>query len=303
LRISDPAGRVLGADAGDTGVPLAGAGTGAWAGRVIGSITGAIGALLAGGGLWLLVLGGSTYYVLAGIGYVVAGALLWRRRAAGAWLVLALLGITICWALWEVGLDYWGLFPRVFLPAGLAQLALAAALRFPTNGSRRAMAIAASVVAVALMAEFGTAFFPNGVVRNAPARPFVAAPTSEQPSDWTSYGRTDAGTRYAPFTQINRANVAQLQPAWTFHTGEERPGTDQSTPLQIGKLLYTCTRTNRVVALDADNGEVRWRYDPGVQPEDWAHCRGVASDVPYTTPSRELSYAMPAHFPLFAVRS
>ncbi len=248
---------------------------GAWAGRLLGALTAVFGALLTGGGAWLLVLGGSVYYVLAGIGYLVASVLLWRRRATGAWLVLALLGVTIGWALWEVGLNYWALFPRVLLPAGFALLALAAASFFSANGLRRTMAIAAGVVAIAIAVDFGMAFVSHGVVLNAPARPFVAAPPSEQPSDWTSYGRTNAGARYSPFTQINRANVAQLQPAWTFRSGEERPGTDQSTPLQIGKMLYTCTRNNRVVALDADTGEVRWRYDPEVQPEDWAHCRGL----------------------------
>jgi hypothetical protein len=101
------------------------------AGRVLATSTATIGALLASGGLWLLLLGGSAYYVVAGVGYLVASRWLWRHRAAGAWLVLALLGVTICWALWEVGLDYWAVFPRVLMPAGLALLALVAALRFP----------------------------------------------------------------------------------------------------------------------------------------------------------------------------
>ena len=248
---------------------------GIWAGRALGAVIGVVGALLTGGGIWLLVLGGSLYYVLAGIGYLVAAVLLWRRRAAGAWLVLALLGPTIGWAFWEVGLDYWALFPRIFLPAGLASLALVGVLLFPGDGSRRAIAIAAGVVALAMAIDFGMAFVPHGVVRNTGTRPFAAAPQSELPSDWWSYGRTNAGTRYSPFTQIKRDNVAQIELAWTFRSGDERPGTDQSTPLQIGELLYTCTRNNRIVALDADSGQVRWRHDPGVEPEDWAHCRGL----------------------------
>jgi quinate dehydrogenase (quinone) len=248
---------------------------GFWIGRALGAMTIAIGALLAAGGLWLVVLGGSFYYVLAGLGYLAAGGLLWRGRAAGAWLALALLGLSIAWALWEVGLDYWALFPRVFLPAGLALLALLAALTFRTNGSPRGIAIAAGLLAVAMVIDFGMAFVPHGVVRNAIARPYVTAPASQAPSDWWSYGRTNAGMRYSPFTQIDRHNVAQLRPAWTFRSGDSHPGTDQSTPLQVGELLYTCTRNNHIAALDADTGKVRWRYDPGVRPEDWAHCRGL----------------------------
>jgi quinoprotein glucose dehydrogenase len=97
------------------------------AGRVLGAATAAVGALLAGGGLWLVVLGGSPYYLVTGIGYLFAGTLLWRRRSVGAWLMAALLGITICWALLEVSFDYWALFPLVVLSAGLALLALAKA--------------------------------------------------------------------------------------------------------------------------------------------------------------------------------
>ncbi len=166
-------------------------------GRLVGGVTTAFGAILAAGGLWLLTLGGSSYYMLAGVGYLVAGALLWRRRATGAWLMLALLSITIAWALWEVGADYWALFPRVLLPAGLAMLALAGARRFAANDRRSTMAFAAILLTIAIAVFMGMAFQPHGVVRGAAVRPFVAAPQSQEPSDWTSYGRTNTGTRYA----------------------------------------------------------------------------------------------------------
>jgi len=117
----------------------------------------------------------------------------------------------------------------------------------------------AVVLALLIAVEPAFAFVPHGAIYGAPGRAFVAAERSDKLSGWYSYGRTNAGTRYSPFTQITRDNVAQLQPAWTLRTGDERPGTDQSTPLQIGELLYTCTRNNRVVALDADTGEVRGR--------------------------------------------
>ena len=37
-----------------------------------------LGLALAGGGAWLVSLGGSWYYVVAGIGMLVAGALVWN---------------------------------------------------------------------------------------------------------------------------------------------------------------------------------------------------------------------------------
>ena len=75
---------------------------------------------MSGGGLWLLMLGGSPYYIVSGIAYVVSSVLLWRRRPTGAWLAVAVFAATVAWALWEVGFNYWALFPRVLLPAGLA---------------------------------------------------------------------------------------------------------------------------------------------------------------------------------------
>ena len=248
---------------------------GIWAGRLLGGVIAAIGAVLAAGGLWLILLGGSLYYLMSGIGYVVVGVLLSRRRPAGALLAVALLAPTLAWALWEAGLDYWALFPRVLLPAGLALLALLAALRFPGNESRRVTASVAGALALAIAVEFAFAFVPHGVVQNAPSRAFVFAEKSEEPSDWSSYGRTTAGTRYSPFTQINRENVSELKHAWTFRSGDDGPGTEQNTPLQIGDHVYTCSRDGHLAALDADTGAVRWRYDVGVEPASWSRCRGL----------------------------
>ena len=137
---------------------------GIWAGRLIGGAIAAIGAVLAAGGLWLILLGGSLYYLMSGIGYVAVGVLLSRRRPAGALLAVALLAATLAWALWEAGLDYWALFPRVLLPAGLALLALLAALRFPANESRRVPPSVAGVLALAIAVEFAFAFVPHGAV-------------------------------------------------------------------------------------------------------------------------------------------
>lgn len=48
---------------------------------------------------------------------------------------------------------------------------------------------------------------------------FAAAPRF--PADqWRYYGGQPGGARYSPLKQINRATVARLERAWTFHTGE-----------------------------------------------------------------------------------
>lgn len=78
-----------------------------------------IGLALAGLGTWLVLLGGSPYYLLAGLGLLVCGVLLGLRRYVGAWVYTAVLVATAVWAVWEVGLDGWSLIPRLIALAVL----------------------------------------------------------------------------------------------------------------------------------------------------------------------------------------
>ena len=88
-------------------------------------------------------------------------------------------------------------------------------------------------------------------------------------------GATTAATSSArtsrALTQIDRSNVAQLQVAWTYHTGELGEGfarpdklTFEATPVLAFGHLYLETATNIVIALDPETGKERWRYDPRI---------------------------------------
>ena len=77
----------------------------------------ALGATLLVGGMRLIALHGSAYYVLAGFIYVVSGVLVWRGNIWGARLYAALLIATLAWSLSEAGLTPWSLLPRLALPA------------------------------------------------------------------------------------------------------------------------------------------------------------------------------------------
>src|SRR6202789_4100326 len=79
---------------------------------------------------------------------------------------------------------------------------------------------------------------------------------------WPVYNGGREGDHYSKLTQINRANVNQLQVAWTFDTGEK--GGMQDNPLIIGRTLYAYTPTEKIVALDAATGELKWKFDSGV---------------------------------------
>jgi quinoprotein glucose dehydrogenase len=87
--------------------------------------------------------------------------------------------------------------------------------------------------------------------------------------DWPYYGHDAGGMRYSPLTQINRANVATLKVAWTFHVGDISDGSDrkkrsglETTPILVDGTLYLSTAFNRVFALDPETGKQRWVYDP-----------------------------------------
>ena len=82
-----------------------------------------------------------------------------------------------------------------------------------------------------------------------------------QPTDWPAFGRDPGGLRYSPLDQINTKNVAQLQRAWTYHTGE-RGRAFEVTPIVVGNILYFPTQNQKIVALDPETGREIWKYDP-----------------------------------------
>ena len=125
------------------------------------------------------------------------------------------------------------------------------------------------------------------------------------PGDWPAYGRDPGGARFSPLTQITRANVAQLQVAWTYHAKlpdmsgmSHRPPVLEVTPLVVDSWMYLITPTGIVVSLNPATGAERWRYDAGVDPHrgygDFAS-RGVAywidSRVPPGTTCRARVFA------------
>jgi len=107
-------------------------------------------------------------------------------------------------------------------------------------------------------------------------------------NDWPAYGHDPAGTRYSPLRQIARSNIAQLQRAWTYHTGEkpfasgprgQRQTAFETTPLVVNEILYLTTPANRVIALDPTSGRELWTFDPqskSKKPIQYHAHRGVS---------------------------
>lgn len=253
---------------------------------VFGIFLGFSGLALAAGGIELITLGGSWYYLPAGLGLLFAGVLYLRRKPLASSIVAVLVIATLVWAVWEIGFAFWPMVPRL---APFLVIGLVAALLHPWlagrkhNGQSRGFA---ALFAVVLVAGFAAMFKPHGVLE-ATAQPRQDAVTAinDGSANWAHYGYGPKGTRFAPYTQIDKANVDQLQVAWTYRSGELAEGASESqnTPLQIGDTIYTCTPTSKVIALDADTGKERWTFDPKpVNTKTWNRCRGVGYYEPAT---------------------
>ena len=105
---------------------------------------------------------------------------------------------------------------------------------------------------------------------------------------WANYGNDPGGMRYSPLSQINIENVKNLKQAWVYQSGELKTyeGTNlsskaafEATPLMMNGILYFSTPTNRVIAIDAQNGNEIWVYNTGVDLHgDYSEvaCRGVS---------------------------
>ena len=90
-----------------------------WVTVVFGSLFILFGAALFIGGVTLVRLGGSSYYVIVGVGLVASGVQLLRQRASGVWLYALIVSGTLIWSLAESGLSMWGLLPRLSTFVGL----------------------------------------------------------------------------------------------------------------------------------------------------------------------------------------
>jgi quinoprotein glucose dehydrogenase len=261
---------------------------------LLGVILALIGIVLLIGGGWLISLGGSWYYLLAGLGLVVSGAFLIQRRLLGAWVYLAVFLLTVIWALWEVGLNGWALIPRVFAPAVLLALVIAALPALKPGRQGRMWAGGGAVALLVLLGLGGFAAAQHGAMRVNGPIPTAGLVTSSDPdaipvgADWPAYGGSYHAQRYSPLNQITPENVGQLERVWTIHTGDlpgDRPGAQnkyaaENTPLKIGNVLYLCSAKGIAIAVNAATGETIWRHDPQVSDDS----------IPYTAACRSVSY-------------
>jgi membrane-bound PQQ-dependent dehydrogenase (glucose/quinate/shikimate family) len=236
------------------------------------------------GGLQLIFLGGSFYYLLAGLSLAASALLLWNTNPLGSKIYGGFMAATVAWAFMESGTNLWALAPRILPFAAIGLWFLTPWLRQKLYGGYPpalfSSNIAKSIVGLVVII---TAFvFTQGRgYEVTPLSPRSGVNTVNTATDWPSYGNTLGGSRYSPLDQINTENVAGLEVAWSYRT--RSGGSFKATPLQVGELLYVCTGGNIVIALDANSGELAWQFDPLIDPahHEFARyfttgCRGVS---------------------------
>ncbi|QCG94011.1 glucose/quinate/shikimate family membrane-bound PQQ-dependent dehydrogenase [Azospirillum sp. TSA2s] len=266
-----------------------------------------------GGGLWLILLGGSWYYAIAGVLFLATAVLL-AKCSPAALSIYALLVIgTLIWALWEVGLDWWPLSARGDVVAVIGFLLLLPWVtrrlgeREPMAGERvpgaypvgvfrgTGIPLTASLVIVLLVGVASWFTDPHRIDGTIPTRQQTASASDAgagsgpaiPDGEWQAYGRTGYGQRYSPLTGITPENADKLQVAWTYETGDLRgqPGdpketTFEVTPLKIGNRLFLCSPHQHVIALDATTGKEVWRRDLKINQKQLAlqhlTCRGLS---------------------------
>ena len=95
--------------------------------------------------------------------------------------------------------------------------------------------------------------------------------------DWLMVRRTYDGWGYSPLDEITPANVARLQPVWSFSTGVTNG--HEAPPMVNNGVMFVATPGNQVIAIEARTGALLWRYKRPL-PEDvillHATSRGVA---------------------------
>lgn len=245
------------------------------------AVFGLIGLLLLVPGGFLVWIGGSPYYLIAGAATLAVAVLVAKRNLRAPVVFGVIIAATIVWSIFEAGLDLFALLPRLaaWMVAGLWFLTpwyRATVKAKPPVGNLQSASRwwigGPSLAAVALLLVASL----QGYTQNGTGT--VRAGSGDATTDWRHYGNSPGGTRFAAIDEINTETVGQLQEVWRARTGLEEDF--KATPLAIGDKLYLCGAANVLIALYAESGGEVWRYDPGLTPPDKHQyaitCRGVS---------------------------
>ncbi len=153
----------------------------------------------------LLGVGGSAYYAVMGLAFLVLAALLALRRGLAIWLFAVMAVATLIWGLWEAGWDGWALVPRynLLIVMGLLLWALQAPVRRLTarNGTtitRLGYGLATGGISLVMLVVLLIPLFDNPYVETASADSVSSRPQQ-------AYGRRTIDGTNGQVAAINDA--------------------------------------------------------------------------------------------------
>ena len=244
-------------------------------------------------GAQILALGGDLYFLVAGL-MLSAAAL--AGFLAPRWMMVTLLtGVVIVTALWGIleinslgWMEAWpfDLAGRIAVPALLLTLVLLI-VTFGAKGSTAGID-KASITGMAVLGLLGVLAITLVVMRweRVEAPSLLDVQTEyfsghNSATEWVAYGGSNLGAAYSPAGLITRGNLGNLDEAWRFQTQDMPPNdrvffSAQNTPIYAQGLLYTCSPSNRVFALDPASGQLVWEFDPEVSASDMESLFSVA---------------------------
>lgn len=244
-------------------------------------------------GIQILALGGDSYFLAAGVMFsaaALAGLAGWR------WLTMTLLiGVVLVTAFWGIleinamgWMDSWpfDMAGRIAVPSILLMLFLLIVIlgaKSQTAWTQKSTLAGASLLGLLLIVTIGWVLMRWERVEE----PSLLAVETEvfsghnTATEWPAYGGSALGAAYSPAGLITRDNLQDLDEAWRFQTGDMPPNdrvfySAQNTPVFAAGLLYTCSPSNEVFALDPASGQLVWEFDPQVSPNDMESLFSVA---------------------------
>jgi alcohol dehydrogenase (cytochrome c) len=114
------------------------------------------------------------------------------------------------------------------------------------------------VPALLLAAASAVAQTPQPANPIAALTPVTDAMLRDPPaSDWLMWRRTYNGWGYSPLDQINKDNVKNLIPVWTWSL---TPGATETTPIVHDGVLFIFNWADKIQALNAATGDLIWEY-------------------------------------------
>lgn len=100
----------------------------------------------------------------------------------------------------------------------------------------------------------------------------AAAEAALSRGEWPAYAGTNGSLRWSPLDLIDKDNAGKLEVLWRWQSPDRElratgikasaPFSHESTPIMIGRTLYTSTSLSQIAAIDAATGKTKWVFDP-----------------------------------------